>query len=82
MILREVERRDWIDVHKYAAQEQVYRYQTKRPNSEQESGDFFMQVILDAKERERTRYFFAIILKESGKMIRAVEFNIRDLHNS
>lgn len=28
VILREVEKRDWIDVHKYASQEKVCRYQT------------------------------------------------------
>ena len=76
--LREMEEKDWVDVHKYASQEKVCQYQPWGPNSEQESEDFVKQVILDAKKESRSRYVFAIILKENGEMIGAGEINVRD----
>src|SRR5690625_2632729 len=79
--LREMEEKDWVDVHKYASQEKVCQYQPWGPNSEQETEDFVKQVIFDAKKENRSRFVFAIILKENGKMIGAGEINIRDYTN-
>ena len=79
--LREMEEKDWVDVHKYASQEIVCQYQPWGPNSEQESEDFVKQVILDAKKESRSRYVFAIILKENGEIIGAGEINVRDYTN-
>lgn len=81
VILREMEEKDWIGVHKYASQEKVCQYQTWGPNSEPESEEFVKQVLIDAKKEPRSRFVFAIILKESGEMIGAGEFNIRDYTN-
>lgn len=81
VILREMEEKDWIGVHKYASQEKVCQYQAWGPNSEQESEGFVKQVLIDAKKEPRSRFVFAIILKESGEMIGAGEFNIRDYTN-
>ncbi|MDY0409774.1 GNAT family N-acetyltransferase [Paracerasibacillus soli] len=69
IILREMERKDWKDVHQYASQDKVCQYQPWGPNSEQESKDFVEQVILDAEKDHRSRFVFAIILKEHGEMI-------------
>lgn len=79
--LREMEEKDWVDVHKYASQEKACQYQPWGPNSEQESEDFVKQVILDAKRKNRSRFVFTIIVKENGKMIGAGEINIRDYTN-
>ncbi|MFC5602312.1 GNAT family N-acetyltransferase [Sporosarcina koreensis] len=80
-MLREMEENDWIDVHKYASQEMVCRYQPWGPNSEQESEEFVKQVIIDAKKKPRSRFVFAITLRENEEMIGAGEINIRDYTN-
>ncbi|QFG00046.1 N-acetyltransferase [Psychrobacillus glaciei] len=81
VILREMEEKDWIDVHEYASKEMVCQYQPWGPNTEMESKDFVKQVLRDAKREERTRFVFAIIEKENERMIGAGEFNIRDNRN-
>ncbi|MGN7388077.1 GNAT family N-acetyltransferase [Sporosarcina sp. SAFN-015] len=82
VILREMEEIDWIDVHKYASQENVCQYQPWGPNSEQESKDFVKQVLIDAKKEPRSRFVFAVIVMECGEMIGAGEMNIRDFSNN
>ncbi|MCG7342564.1 GNAT family N-acetyltransferase [Sporosarcina sp. ACRSL] len=79
--LREMEEKDWIDVHKYASQEKVCQYQPWGPNTEQQSKDFVKQVLIDAKKEPRSRFVFAIIVRESGDMIGAGEITIRDYSN-
>lgn len=79
--LREIEQKDWIDVHKYASQEKVCVYQTWGPNSKTESEDYVKQIIFDANQEVRSRFAFAVILKESGNMIGSGEVNIRDFNN-
>ncbi|PBB04662.1 MULTISPECIES: GNAT family N-acetyltransferase [Salimicrobium] len=79
--LREMKEKDWVDVHEYASQEKVCQYQPWGPNSEQETRNFVKQVICDAKKVNRSRFVFAIIVKESGEMIGAGEVNIRDYTN-
>ncbi|MFJ8065604.1 GNAT family N-acetyltransferase [Psychrobacillus sp. NPDC096426] len=79
IVLREIIESDWIDVHKYASQEIVCRYQPWGPNTEEESQYFVNQVIKDLRKEPRKRFVFAIVYKE--KMIGAGEFNIRDHTN-
>ncbi|MFS0690958.1 GNAT family N-acetyltransferase [Sporosarcina sp. 179-K 8C2 HS] len=81
VILREMEENDWKDVHKYASQQKVCQYQPWGPNSEQETKDFVQQVLRDAKKEPRSRFVFAVIVKESGEMVGAGEINIRDFSN-
>ncbi|WP_313893046.1 GNAT family protein [Psychrobacillus sp.] len=81
IILREMEERDWEDVHKYASKEIVCQYQPWGPNNEQQTKDFVNEVLADAKKEGRTRFVFSIIDKENESMIGAGEFNIRDLAN-
>jgi RimJ/RimL family protein N-acetyltransferase len=81
IFLREMEETDWRDVHKYASQEEVCQYQPWGPNTEQESEEFVKQVLIDAKKNPRSRFVFAAVLNESGDMIGAGEFNIRDESN-
>ncbi|KAA0965970.1 GNAT family N-acetyltransferase [Sporosarcina sp. ANT_H38] len=81
VIMREMEEKDWIDVHEYASQPAVCRYQPWGPNNEEESELFVKQVIKDAKNNPRTRFVFAVFLKGNGKMIGSGEFNIRDYSN-
>lgn len=81
VIMREIEEKDWVDVHKYASQQLVCRYQPWGPNSEEESKDFVKKIIADAKKNPRSRFVFAIILKGNGNMIGSAEFIIQDYSN-
>ena len=81
VIMREIEEKDWVDVHKYASQQLVCQYQPWGPNSEEESEEFVKQVIVDAKKKPRSRFVFAIILRGNGNMIGAAELNIQDYSN-
>lgn len=78
VILKEMNEKDWRDVHKYASLPIVCQYQPWGPNTEEETQDFVKQVLLDATEEERSRYVFSVIEQENGKMIGAGEMNIRD----
>lgn len=79
LYLREMVISDWVDVHKYASQDIVCRYQPWGPNTEEESKEFVDQVVEDSTKEPRTRFVFAILYKE--KLIGAGEFNIRDFTN-
>ncbi|CRK83394.1 GNAT family N-acetyltransferase [Neobacillus massiliamazoniensis] len=78
--LREFQLSDWQEVHKYASQERVCRYQPWGPNSLKESQSFVKQVLVDSAKEPRTRYALAINNKED-RLIGAGELNIRDAHN-
>ncbi|EFM09949.1 hypothetical protein PaecuDRAFT_3452 [Paenibacillus curdlanolyticus YK9] len=62
--LRELTHEDWMDVHRYASQEIVCKYQPWGPNTEGETEAFVRQVINDALQEPRTRYVFAIAIKD------------------
>ncbi|OZI10939.1 GNAT family N-acetyltransferase [Bacillaceae bacterium SAS-127] len=81
LCLREFEENDWQDVHTYASQPVVCQYQPWGPNTEKESKTFVEQAMVDSKENPRSRYVFAIIENENGKLIGAAEINIRDFQN-
>lgn len=79
LFLREFTDNDWINVHKYASQDIVCKYQPWGPNTEEESRSFVNQVIKDSTEEPRKRFAFAIVLNTN--MIGAGELNIRDFTN-
>ncbi len=81
LYLREIKEGDWMSVHEYASQEQVSRHQPWGPNSVEESRNFVAQALADTQKMPRTRYIFAIILKEQDKLIGAIELNIRNAAN-
>jgi RimJ/RimL family protein N-acetyltransferase len=79
--LREFIFDDWKDVHKYASQEIVCRFQPWGPNNEEQTQAFVNQILIDAKKTPRTRFVFAVIEQSTGHMIGAGEFNIRSATN-
>jgi len=79
--LREFEENDWPAVHRYAGQEQVSRYQPWGPNTEAESRNYVRQLIEGAAKADRTQFAFAVIWKESGKLIGAGELSIQNPAN-
>lgn len=77
-MLKEMNKNDWEDVHRYASLPIVCQYQPWGPNTEEETQDFVKQVLLDATEENRYRYVFSVFEQENGMMIGAGEINIRD----
>ncbi|WKA54614.1 GNAT family N-acetyltransferase [Planococcus shixiaomingii] len=78
---REFLESDWTDIHEYASQAAVSQYQPWGPNLPQESQVYVNDVLTDAKKNPRTRFVFAVVLKETGKVIGAGEINVRDAAN-
>lgn len=81
LVLREFNKEDWMDVHRYASQEIVCRFQPWGPNTEEDSIGFVNQVLIDTTKEPRTRYTFAIVTKDNERMIGATEISIRDDFN-
>ncbi|MBM7583665.1 RimJ/RimL family protein N-acetyltransferase [Bacillus pakistanensis] len=81
VFFRELTQKDWIDVHKYASQEMVCQFQPWGPNTQDESLAYVNKIIEDTNQLPRSRYAFAIILKENERMIGVGEINIRDRNN-
>ncbi|WP_282940238.1 GNAT family protein [Paenibacillus sp. RC67] len=77
--LRELKFTDWTDVHAYASQESVCRFQAWGPNEEEQSQLFVKQAMEDAEQLPRTRYVFAIMERATEKMVGSGEFNIRSV---
>ena len=64
LFLREFTQYDWIDVHKYASQEIVCRYQTWGPNTEEDSKEFIQDVLDEATQTPRERYVLRLFIKK------------------
>lgn len=81
LYLREFKEEDWSAVHKYASLEHVSRNQPWGPNTIEETKAFVEEALADSAKSPRTRYIFAIVLKESKELIGAVEITIRSVAN-
>jgi len=81
ILLREIVEEDWINIHAYASQSIVSRFQAWGPNTEEDTMNFVNQIHIDSNDHPRTRYVFAIVEKESNRMIGSCELNIRDITN-
>ncbi|MEG9298453.1 GNAT family protein [Mangrovibacillus sp. Mu-81] len=78
--LREMVERDWKEVHDYASQEIVCQYQPWGPNTVEDTKVFMKEVIADTMKEPRTRFMFAILMKEDNRLIGAIELNIQVHH--
>ena len=81
IILREMERNDWLAVHEYASQHIVCKYQPWGPNTKADTKVFVDQVMKDSQHNPRTRFVYVVVLPDSHKVIGAGELNIRDIHH-
>jgi ribosomal-protein-alanine N-acetyltransferase len=79
--LREFQLNDWIDVHAYASQEVVYRFQPWGPNTEEQTQAFVKQILEDSHRVPRTRFVLAIVEQKTERIIGAGEINIRNFTN-
>jgi [ribosomal protein S5]-alanine N-acetyltransferase len=79
--LREMVGSDWKAVHEYASQEIVCQYQPWGPNTVEDTKVFINKVLADCKMEPRTRFMFAILMKENNRLIGAIELNIHNFHH-
>ncbi|WP_079480751.1 GNAT family N-acetyltransferase [Halobacillus salinus] len=78
LYLREVTQDDWSLLHEYASNEDVCKFQPWGPNTEEDSKFFIAQAIRDRNKRHRSRFVFAIVLKENNQVVGNIEMNITD----
>jgi [ribosomal protein S5]-alanine N-acetyltransferase len=76
--LREVVLEDWEAFHPYSSNEETVKHQPWGPNTEEDSFFFVRQILMDKKQRHRSRFVFAIIEKETEVVVGNIEMNIRD----
>ena len=69
LILRPFAETDFRAVHEYASDPQVVRYVSFGPNSEEQTREFIHRAMTPA-ETPRTKYDFAVTLKDSGPACR------------
>ncbi|WP_175989228.1 GNAT family N-acetyltransferase [Bacillus sp. Marseille-Q1617] len=79
--LREMIYSDWKAVHEYASLKSVCQYQPWGPNKIEDTKSFIKEVVADTAKVPRTRFMFAIVMKDKNRLIGAVELNIRDYHH-
>ncbi|WP_227396132.1 GNAT family N-acetyltransferase [Jeotgalibacillus aurantiacus] len=82
LILRDLEEGDWYEVHQYASIPDVSKYQPWGPNTEEETREFVIEAIEAALHQPRARYALGVVLKETKRLIGAVELNIKEYNQS
>lgn len=78
LILRELDERDWAQVHEYATNLDVVRYMEWGPNSEQETKNFIRMAIDLRRKKPRRHFEFAIVDNESSRLIGGCGLTIVD----
>ncbi len=79
--LREFVKEDWKAVHAYASQKMVSQYQPWGPNSVEETQQYIMDVLDQQFDQPRTSYTFAVVWKETDRVIGAGELSALDITN-
>jgi ribosomal-protein-alanine N-acetyltransferase len=69
LVLRDFREDDWTSVHEYAADLEVVRYMPWGPNSEKETKAFIERALASQGEEPRTKFEFAVTLRETGRLI-------------
>lgn len=69
LIIRDIVKKDWIDVHVYASNPEVTEYMIWGPNTEDETKSYVSQQIEKQQAPERTDYEFAVVLKDTNQLI-------------
>ncbi|MHB1630057.1 MAG: GNAT family N-acetyltransferase [Bacilli bacterium] len=80
LVLREFVSADWEAVHRYAALDDVCRYQPWGPNTETATRDFVQEAMHAAGQTPRRRYAFAVVGPDSGLLLGAIELHVRGQH--
>lgn len=78
LILREYVESDWEQVHLYSSDPEVSRYMIWGPNTEQDTKAFVVRVLNKQKEKPRTEYELAVVLKATGKVVGGIGLRLRN----
>ena len=78
LLLRDFAREDWQDVHAYASQPEVCRFQAWGPNTPEESRAYVEAVIALAQARPRAGYHLAVVFPPTKTVIGAGGLDIRN----
>jgi [ribosomal protein S5]-alanine N-acetyltransferase len=83
LFLRRLKKEDWKDVHLYASQERVSKYQAWGPNSEVETLAYVEDVLKAEEMVPQTRFVHALVDEKTGRVIGAGEIIIKSfVHQS
>ena len=69
LIIRDFASEDWVAVHQYASLGDILIYEPWGPNTKEQTIEFIQQAIIDAQEKPRKIYEFAITLASTGLLI-------------
>ena len=78
LILRTFREDDFEAVHSYASSAENTAYMLFGPNNEEDTRAFINRAIAKTSKNPITEYDFAVVLKETGKLIGACGLSIRD----
>lgn len=78
LLLRDFTLEDWQDVHAYASQPEVCRFQAWGPNTPDESRAYVERIIALAQVRPRTGFHLAVVFPPTETVIGAGGLDIRD----
>ena len=81
LLLRDFEEHDWQAVHNYAVDPEVVRYMEWGPNTEEETRNFIMRKIANQKEKPRSSYSLAIILRDKDTLIGGCKVHTSNIRN-
>jgi ribosomal-protein-alanine N-acetyltransferase len=69
LLLRDLMEIDWQPVHCYASDEEVVRYMSWGPNTEEETKSFIQRALAGQNEKPRRDYTLAIVVKNENEFI-------------
>ena len=81
LILREIRKSDWKDVHEYAVDPDVYKFMPWGPNTIEDTKNYIQRAIDSRQEVPRTNFELAIILKSNQKQIGGCGITVSDAGN-
>ena len=81
LILREIRKSDWKDVHEYAVDPDVYKFMPWGPNTIEDTKNYIQRAINSRQEVPRTNFELAIILKATQKRIGGCGITVSDAGN-
>ncbi|SFJ26324.1 Protein N-acetyltransferase, RimJ/RimL family [Halobacillus dabanensis] len=78
MLLRELRQEDWKSIHTYASKEEVSRYQSWGPNTEEDTQDYVQHLVHEVRQAEPRKYVWAILRESDEELIGVAELKILD----
>jgi len=69
LLIRDLQRDDWMDVHAYASNPEVTKYMLWGPNSEADTKAYMEEQLEQQQAAERSHYELGVILKDTNTFI-------------